>query len=51
MLCQHFKGSMFGAWSRKIMGFHPLDYPIATFLFWHVDDDNVTWDTYFCNFI
>lgn len=27
-----------------------LDYPIATFLFWHVDDDNVTWDTYFCNF-
>lgn len=19
-----------------------LDYPIATFLFWHVDDDNVT---------
>lgn len=28
-----------------------LDYPIATFLFWHVDDDNVTWDTYFCNFL
>lgn len=30
-----------------------LDYPIATFLFWHVDDDNVTWDTYFsllCNY-
>ena len=27
-----------------------LDYPIATFLFWHVDDSNVTWDTYFCNF-
>lgn len=23
-----------------------LDYPIATFLFWHVDDNNVTWDTY-----
>lgn len=28
-----------------------LDYPIATFLFWHVDDKNVTWDTYFCNFL
>lgn len=28
-----------------------LDYPIATFLFWHVDDNNVTSDTYFCNFL
>lgn len=28
-----------------------LDYPIATFLFWHVNDDNVTWDTYFCTFL
>ncbi|ANU26284.1 DUF262 domain-containing protein [Planococcus versutus] len=28
-----------------------LDYPIATFLFWHIDDANVTWDTYFCNFL
>lgn len=28
-----------------------LDYPIATFLFWHIDDDNVSWDTYFCNFL
>lgn len=28
-----------------------LDYPIATFLFWHVDNDNVSWDTYFCNFM
>jgi len=28
-----------------------LDYPIATFLFWHVDDSNVTWDTYFCEFL
>lgn len=28
-----------------------LDYPIATFLFWHVDDDNVSWDTFFCNFL
>lgn len=28
-----------------------LDYPIATFLFWHVYDENVTWDTYFCNFL
>lgn len=27
-----------------------LDYPIATFLFWHVDDSNVSWDTFFCNF-
>ena len=28
-----------------------LGYPIATFLFWHVDDSNVTSDTYFCNFL
>ncbi|SCJ99848.1 Uncharacterized conserved protein [uncultured Clostridium sp.] len=28
-----------------------LDYPIATFLFWNVNDSNVTWDTYFCNFL
>ncbi|MFB4168289.1 DUF262 domain-containing protein [Virgibacillus sp. JSM 102003] len=28
-----------------------LDYPIATFLFWHVDDSNASWDTYFCNFL
>lgn len=28
-----------------------LDYPIATFLLWHIDDNNVTWDTYFCNFL
>lgn len=28
-----------------------LDYPIATFLFWHVNDNNVSWDTYFCNFL
>jgi uncharacterized protein with ParB-like and HNH nuclease domain len=28
-----------------------LDYPIATFLFWHVDEENVSWDTYFCNFL
>lgn len=28
-----------------------LDYPIATFLFWHVEDSNVTWDTYFCGFL
>ena len=26
-------------------------FPIATFLFWHVDDNNVSWDTYFCNFL
>ncbi len=28
-----------------------LDYPIATFLFWHVDCNNVSSDTYFCNFL
>ncbi|MDR0983627.1 MAG: DUF262 domain-containing protein, partial [Ruminococcus sp.] len=28
-----------------------LDYPIATFLFWYVDDKNITNDTYFCNFL
>lgn len=28
-----------------------LDYPIATFLFWCVDDNNVTHDTYFCEFL
>lgn len=28
-----------------------LDYPIATFLFWHVDEQNITSDTYFCNFL
>jgi len=28
-----------------------LNYPIATFLFWHIDDSNVTNDTKFCNFL
>ena len=28
-----------------------LGYPIATFLFWRLDDTNVTWDTYFYNFL
>ena len=28
-----------------------LHYPIATFLFWHIDDNNVSWDTSFCNFM
>ena len=28
-----------------------LDYPIATFLFWRINDSNVTWDTYFCDFL
>lgn len=28
-----------------------LDYPISNFLFWHIDDTNVTWDTYFCHFL
>lgn len=26
-------------------------YPISTFLFWHIDDNNVSWDTYFCDFM
>ncbi len=28
-----------------------LGYPIATFLFWHISDDNVSSDTYFCKFL
>lgn len=28
-----------------------LNYPIATFLFWHIDNNNVSGDTYFCNFL
>ena len=28
-----------------------LNYPIATFLFWRVDDNNISRDTYFCNFL
>ena len=28
-----------------------LDYPIATFLFWRVNENNVSGDTYFCNFL
>ena len=28
-----------------------LDYPISTFLFWHINEHNVTQDTYFCNFL
>lgn len=28
-----------------------LDYPISTFLFWHIDDTNTSSDTYFCNFL
>lgn len=28
-----------------------LDYPISNFLFWHIDDRNVSWDTYFCAFL
>lgn len=28
-----------------------LGYPIATFLFWHVDEDNTSYDTYFCKFL
>lgn len=26
-------------------------YPVSTFLFWHIDDNNVSWDTYFCDFM
>lgn len=26
-------------------------YPISTFLFWHVDNSNVSTDTYFCDFM
>ena len=28
-----------------------LDYPIANFLFWHLDEKNTTPDTYFCEFL
>lgn len=28
-----------------------LGYPIATFLFWYIDENNVSEDTYFCNFL
>lgn len=28
-----------------------LDYPIATFLFWHLDNSNVSPGMYFCNFL
>ncbi len=28
-----------------------LDYPIATFLYWKIDNNNTTWETYFCNFL
>ena len=28
-----------------------LDYPMSTFLFWHIDDSNITWDTLFCKFL
>lgn len=28
-----------------------LGYPISTFLFWHVDESNVSSDTLFCNFL
>src|SRR5574344_650233 len=28
-----------------------LGYPISTFLFWHIDNSNVTSDTKFCTFL
>ena len=27
------------------------DYPISTFLFWHLDETNTSADTYFCTFM
>lgn len=30
---------------------HLSTHDIATFLFWHLDDGNVSWDTYFCDFL
>ena len=28
-----------------------IDYPISNFLFWHLDDKNANWATYFCHFL
>lgn len=28
-----------------------LDYPISTFLFWHIDEENTDEETYFCDFL
>lgn len=28
-----------------------LNYPISTFLFWHIDEQNISPDTYFCTFL
>ncbi|WP_278854224.1 DUF262 domain-containing protein [Gordonibacter pamelaeae] len=28
-----------------------LDYPISTFLFWHIDESNTDEETYFCDFL
>ncbi len=28
-----------------------LDYPISVFLFWHIDENNTSKDTYFCQFL
>ena len=44
---------MCGAWSRLKNSGTPFFGIILLrlFLFWRVDDDNVSWDTYFCNFM
>lgn len=26
-------------------------YPISAFLYWHIDENNVSWDTLFCDFM
>ncbi|MEH7355810.1 hypothetical protein V7150_19975 [Neobacillus drentensis] len=44
--------ALYGVWSKfKNYGFHFVGLRIETFLFWNVDDSNVTCDTYFCNFL
>lgn len=42
---------MCGAWSRLKNSGTPFFWIILLRLFWRVDDDNVSWDTYFCNFM
>ncbi len=53
MLCHSFKRQY--VWSmeqiEKLWDSILLDYPIATFLFWHVDEYNTDWDTYFVIFL
>lgn len=53
MLCQPFQRQY--VWStaqiEKLWDSILLDYPIATFLFWNINENNVSADTYFCNFL